>query len=299
MKREVLEDSQASFEGLAHHDSEFGEFWLARDLQTPLGYTKWENFEGVVRRARQLAKNGLGVGRFDEAARIVAIGSGASRAVIDFRLDRSAVNLLGILATSFKLNGLYLGRNESAVLGLVAKWAGARGHRVVAQFEVNAFRFDLLIGNRVLVEFDEPHHRQSRQARIDVAKDRAARSDGFVVVRLDLDTDVVDAILLVEELLSASALETLENTSLAIQQARLMEASADFANEITNFNIKKDGLQSEPAITGEHVKSNRDVRDLLMERGIQPEALPASDDIKKIERRVQAETKKLLAKKAR
>ena len=67
----------------------------------------------------------------------------------------------------------------------------------------------------------------------------------------------------------------------------------DFANEITNFNIKRDGLGDEPSISNEHVKNNRDVRDLLTRRGIQPEKLPADEDIKKIERRVQSETKKL------
>ena len=71
----------------------------------------------------------------------------------------------------------------------------------------------------------------------------------------------------------------------------------DFANEITNFNIKKESLQSEPVISREHVKNNQDVRDLLIQRGIEPEALPAAEDIKKIERRVQAETKKVPAKK--
>lgn len=67
----------------------------------------------------------------------------------------------------------------------------------------------------------------------------------------------------------------------------------DFANEITNFNIKRDGLADEPAITHEHVKNNSDVRKLLGQRGIRPEALPAAEDIKKVERRVQSETKKL------
>ena len=71
----------------------------------------------------------------------------------------------------------------------------------------------------------------------------------------------------------------------------------DFANEITNFNIKRDELRSEGSIAVEHVKNNKDVRDLLMQRGIQPEALPAAEDIKKIERRVASEAKKLPAAK--
>ncbi|MCB1155563.1 hypothetical protein KDL45_18030, partial [bacterium] len=67
----------------------------------------------------------------------------------------------------------------------------------------------------------------------------------------------------------------------------------DFANEITNFNVKRDDLDTEPAITREHVKNNTDVRQLLVDRGIRPEELPPSEDVKKIERRHKTEQKKL------
>ena len=55
---------------------------------------------------------------------------------------------------------------------------------------------------------------------------------------------------------------------------------------------KKD-LQGESAITVEHVENNTSVRDMLGQRGIKPEDLPASEDIKKLERRVKREEKKL------
>ena len=67
----------------------------------------------------------------------------------------------------------------------------------------------------------------------------------------------------------------------------------DFANEITNFNIKKDDLRTEPTITREHVKNNQDVRKVLTDRCIVLEKLPAAEDLKKVERRVQSEQKKL------
>jgi DNA-damage-inducible protein D len=67
----------------------------------------------------------------------------------------------------------------------------------------------------------------------------------------------------------------------------------DFANEITNFNLKQNDLASESAITGEHVKNNFDVRKLLKKRGIVPERLPAAEDVKKVERRLVSEQKKL------
>jgi DNA-damage-inducible protein D len=67
----------------------------------------------------------------------------------------------------------------------------------------------------------------------------------------------------------------------------------DFANEITNFNIKRDDLKTEAGITREHVKNNQDVRKLLVKRNIKPEELPPEEDIKKLERKLTSEEKKL------
>jgi DNA-damage-inducible protein D len=67
----------------------------------------------------------------------------------------------------------------------------------------------------------------------------------------------------------------------------------DLATEITNFNVKKKNLHGEPAITGEHVKNNRDVRGVLAKSDIKPEELPPEEDLKKLERRVKSDEKKL------
>ncbi len=67
----------------------------------------------------------------------------------------------------------------------------------------------------------------------------------------------------------------------------------DFANEITNYNIKQNNLGTEPGIAGEHTKNNRHVRRLLIDRGIVPESLPPAEDVKKVERRLTSERKKL------
>lgn len=67
----------------------------------------------------------------------------------------------------------------------------------------------------------------------------------------------------------------------------------DFANEITNFNIEQNGLRTESGITDEHVKNNQEVRKLLVDRGIVPESLPPAEDVKKVQRRLTSEQKKL------
>lgn len=85
-----------------------------------------------------------------------------------------------------------------------------------------------------------------------------------------------------------------DNRALADFLPTITIKAKDFANEITNFNIKRDDLRHEDTITFEHVKNNQDVRKVLTDRGIKPEELPPAEDIKKLERRVKSEEKQLL-----
>lgn len=65
---------------------------------------------------------------------------------------------------------------------------------------------------------------------------------------------------------------------------------------MTNYNVEEKDLRGEGSITDEHVQNNKSVRKMLGERGIKPENLPPEEDIKKLERRVRAEEKKLTDK---
>jgi DNA-damage-inducible protein D len=67
----------------------------------------------------------------------------------------------------------------------------------------------------------------------------------------------------------------------------------DFANEVTNLQVKQQDLCDESGITHEHVKNNQDVRKILTDRNIRPEALPPAEDVKKVERRLKSDQKKL------
>lgn len=62
---------------------------------------------------------------------------------------------------------------------------------------------------------------------------------------------------------------------------------------MTNHNVTQQDLHGEPSITAEHVQNNKSVREMLGQRGIKPENLPAEEDIQKLERRVKADEKKL------
>ena len=84
-----------------------------------------------------------------------------------------------------------------------------------------------------------------------------------------------------------------DNRPLADFLPTLSIAAKNLAAEMTNYNVEEKDLLGESAITDEHVQNNHSVRNMLNERGIQPEELPASEDIKKLERRVKSQEKKL------
>jgi DNA-damage-inducible protein D len=72
----------------------------------------------------------------------------------------------------------------------------------------------------------------------------------------------------------------------------------DLAAEITNYTVKNTDIRGEAAIGNEHEANNRRVRGALVQSGINPENLPAEEDIKKVERRRKSEEKRLSKKHA-
>lgn len=68
----------------------------------------------------------------------------------------------------------------------------------------------------------------------------------------------------------------------------------DFATEITIHNTKENKMTTEKQISNEHITNNKSVRNTLLSRGIVPENLAPEEDIKKIERKLNNETKKTL-----
>ena len=71
----------------------------------------------------------------------------------------------------------------------------------------------------------------------------------------------------------------------------------DFAAEMTSVNVQSKNLIDTPMLEKEHVDNNLAVRKMLLDRGIVPENLPASEDVKKVERRLKSEEKKALKNK--
>lgn len=84
-----------------------------------------------------------------------------------------------------------------------------------------------------------------------------------------------------------------DNRPLADFLPTLTIAAKNLATEMTNYNVESNDLYGETAITREHMQNNKSVRDMLGQRGIRPEELPPAEDIKKLERRVASEYRKI------
>lgn len=71
----------------------------------------------------------------------------------------------------------------------------------------------------------------------------------------------------------------------------------DLAAEMTSVNVQQKDLYGQAGIEREHIDNNSAVRNMLLDRGIRPEALPPAEDVKKVERRLKSEEKNILPKK--
>ena len=273
MKKELIVQLHASFEQLAHREEQSGvEFWLARDLQKVLGYDRWENFGKVIEKAVSACdKSGYETrNHFLETTKMVPLGSGAEREVGDYMLTRYACYLIAQNGDSTK-----------------AQIAFAQTY-----FAIQTRKQELIEQRLAEVERLSARKKLTRSETelSGIIFERVGDEKSFGRIRSRGDQALFGGRTTqkMKERLSVP-----DGRPLADFLPTITIKAKDFANEITNFNIKREDLRMETSIAHEHMKNNAEVRKLLGKRGIVPEQLSPSEDIKKIERRVESEQKKL------
>jgi DNA-damage-inducible protein D len=272
MQPDILKSLWERFEGASHTTEDGLTFWSARDLQTLLGYERWENFSTAIQRAKDsCAAGGHKVDdHFRDLTKMVQVGSGAEREIEDVILTRYACYLLAQNGDPRK-EAIAFAQNYFAVQTRKQELIEQRLHeheRLEARAKLT----------------------QTEKELSSVLYERGVDDKGFAIIRSRGDM----------ALFGGHNTQQMK-TRLGIGDGRPVAdflptvtlKAKEFAAAITSHNVREHNLTGEMPIGNEHVKNNRSVRNTLLERGIRPESLPAAEDIKKLERRHKSEPEKL------
>ena len=253
-------------------DKEQVEVWFARELQSVLGYARWENFQVAIGRAVDSCKSqGISVDdHFREVTKMIILAKGAQREVTDYMLTRYACYLIA-------QNGDPKKEEIAFAQGYFA--LQTRKAELIAEHLQQLSRLE----TRDRLRLSEKQLSRN-------IYERGVDDKGFGRIRSKGDT----------ALFGGHTTEDMK-LRLGIKSSRpladflptLTIAAKNLATEMTNYNVEQKDLYGETVITQEHVQNNKSVRQMLGQRGIQPENLPAAEDIKKVERRVASNEKKI------
>ena len=273
MDKNRIMAKKAQFDDLIHVDEDAQvEYWLARELMEALGYERWENFAKSIRRAMESCDiQGVTVNdHFREVTKMVGIGSSAKRKIKDFMLTRYAGYLIAMNGDPQK-----------------EEIAFAQSY-----FAVQTRKQELIEERIALIERTQAREKlkESEKRLSQNIYERGVDDAGFGRIRSKGDCALFGGRSTQD---MKRKLGVKDNRPLADFLPTLTIAAKNLATEMTNYNVEDKDLYGEDAITGEHVQNNTSVREMLGQRGIKPEELPPAEDIKKLERRVKSQEKKL------
>lgn len=271
MKSEEIKQLVAEFENAMTMVEDI-ECWSARDLQGLLGYSKWENFEKVINKAKEACKNAGGDIRdhFPEVRKVIEAGKGAQHEIDDIVLTRYACYL-------------------------VAQNGDSRKPQIA--FAQTYFAFQTRRAEMIeerLLEYERVKAReklsQTEKQLSGVLYDRGVDGKGFAIIRSKGDL----ALFRLTSQQLKQKMGVPDSRPVADFLPTISIKAKDLAAEITSFNVQSKDLKGQNPIEKEHVDNSSAVRKMLLERGIKPEHLPPAEDVKKIQRKLDGEDKKVL-----
>jgi DNA-damage-inducible protein D len=273
MDKEIVVRYHTSFEDMVRKFPDTGtEYWCARDLQMLLGYSQWRSFAAVIDKAITACQNAgyEPKDHFAHISKMVDLGSGAQRQIDDIALTRYACYLI-------------------AQNGDPAKEPIAFAQ---TYFAVQTRKQELIAKRLAETERLSARKRltQSEKELSGIIFERLRENESFGRIRSKGDRALFGGKTTQD---MKHKLRVPDGRPLADFLPTITIKAKDFAAEITRFNVDHRNLRTEDGITGEHVKNNQEVRKLLIDRGIVPESLPPAEDIRKVERRLKSDQKKL------
>ena len=271
MEKQIIKFLTKNFESHVNKTENGIEFWFARDLQNLLGYTKWDNFLKVIFKAKTACElSGWKVSdRFADVGKTIKMPKTAEKTVPDIMLDRYACYLIAQNGDSKK---------EEIAFAQTYFATQTRKFEIIEKRIQDAER---LKARQKLTETEKEFS--------GVIFQKTGSDKNFGLIRSKGDRALFGYA--TNEM--KNRLNVSPKRALADFQPTIILKAKDFATEITIFNSKEKDLNTERQISEEHITNNRSVRKTLISRGISPEKLPAEEDIKKVERKLKSEDKKM------
>lgn len=271
MKSDEIKSLFSQFEAAAS-DLEGIECWSARELQELLGYSKWENFEKVILKAKEACTNAgeLVDYHFPDIRKTIAMPKGAEKEIGDILLTRYACYLVAQNGDSRK-EEIAFAQNYFAVQTRRAELVEQR----ILEFERIKAREKLS---------------QTEKQLSGILFERGVDSQGFAIIRSKGD----QALFRLNTQMLKRKMGVPDSRPVADFLPTISIKAKDLAAEMTGLNVQSKDLKGQKKIEIEHIDNNSAVRNMLTQRGIVPENLPTAEDVKKLQRKLEGEEKKLL-----